>query len=80
MQTTSFFKFSHMDVDYSEGRDVAEVGDGLPHRVVRRLQAELNQLAVAHCKNGEEIIHVIKITLRLRSVISVISLIKIITY
>ena len=39
-----------MYVDHSEGRDVAEVRDGLPERVVRRLQAELNQLAVAHCK------------------------------
>ena len=37
-----------MDVYHSEGRDVAEVRDGLPHRVVRRFEAELNQLAVAH--------------------------------
>ena len=42
--------FAHVDVDHPEGRDVAEVRDGLPYRVVRRLQAELNQLAVAHCQ------------------------------
>ena len=44
---------SHVDVDDSEGRDVAEVRDGLPERVVRRLQGELNQLAVAHCERRD---------------------------
>ena len=45
--------FTHVYVDHSEGRDVAEVRDGLPERVVRRLQAELNQLAVAHCERRD---------------------------
>ena len=42
-----------MDVDDSEGRDFAEIRDGLPERVVRRLQAELDQLAVAHCERRD---------------------------